>query len=162
MASTVENLYMITDTFTKGIEVLGILRDQLLKEMEKNRSRESKVAVYDASQVGKDGKITFGFAGMEFYIKIRVKFRSQRGFNQYDGLLDWGIHHTEGLERIETVKVTNEYKWTEKRIFLVESIDGSTKSHVIKDEGNIYDCSAILKDNLYRCLPDSMKSKEIE
>lgn len=36
MASTVGNLYMITDTFSKCLEVLGILLDQLLKEMERN------------------------------------------------------------------------------------------------------------------------------
>jgi hypothetical protein len=155
---------MIADIFLKGMEVLEILRDQLLKETEKanEENDEHALAVYDTSPIGKDGKMTFGFAGMRFFVKIRVKFRSQRGFNQYDGLLDWGIEDNgDALGGRETVKVTNEYKWTEKRIFLVETIDDQTKSSVIKDEDTVFDCSTILHNNMYMSLLELVRETVI-
>jgi hypothetical protein len=160
MATSHEKLNMIDEIFSHGIEVLEILRAQLDSD-EKKGSEKNSYRLYEMSAIDKDGRMTFQFAGMKFFVKIRIQFRSERGFNQYEGYLDWGIHE-EAHAQVERVKVINEFKWSEKRIFLVETIDGSAKSHVLKDDGNICDCAEIIHNNIYNCLPDPLKSKEIE
>ncbi len=162
MATSHEKLNMIDETFSHGMDVLAILREQMVPEgKEKKDTEKNSYRLYEMSLIDTDGRMTFQFAGMKFFIKIRIQFRSERGFNQYEGYLDWGLYE-EDSARIEKVKVSNEYKWSEKRIFLVEIIDGGAKSHVLKDDGNICDCAEIIHNNIYNCLPDLLKSKEID
>jgi hypothetical protein len=162
MATSHEKLNMINEIFSHGMEVLEILREQMAPDGRRKKGYEkNSYRLYEMSSIDKDGRMTYQFAGMKFFVKIRIQFRSERGFNQYEGYLDWGLHeedHTRG----ENVKVSNEYKWSEKRIFLVETIDGSAKSHVLKDDGDICDCAEIIHNNIYNCLPVPLKSKEIE
>jgi hypothetical protein len=163
MISAQEKLNMISDTFNKGLEVLGIIKDQLLsiQEVSDDSESEGPYQVWNISDVDKKGILTFDFAGITFFVKINVKFRSERGFNQYDGLLGWGIYNDQD-EKKEQVKVINEYKWTAKRIFIVETVEDNTTNHIIVDEGKPCDCSSIINNNIYNCLPDSLKAIEIK
>ena len=163
MESTLEKLNMIYNTFSKGKEVLGIIREQLLEEEKtvKYSEKTDRYKFYEINPVDDDGKMTFSFAGNKFFIKIRIKFQTEEGFNQYSGLLDWGLRQDDAREHKEAVKITNEYKWTENRIFLVENIEGSSKSHIIKDDDNISAFAEIIQNNIYSCLQDSLKSKYI-
>jgi hypothetical protein len=162
MATSLEKLKMINEIFSHGMEVLAILREQMDPDGDGNKSSEkNRYRLYEMSAIDKDGRMNFQFAGMRFFVKIRIQFRSERGFNQYEGYLDWGLHEDDP-ERREIVRVSSEYKWSEKRIFLVVIIDGSAQSHVLKDDGNICNCDEIIHNNIYNCLPDSLKSKEIE
>ena len=153
---------MISDTFNKGLEVLGIIRDQLLSIQNVSGEPDSEVPyqVWNISEVDKKGILTFDFAGITFFVKIKVKFRSERGFNQYDGLLGWGIYN-DLEEKKEEVKVVNEYKWTAKRIFIVETSEDCSTNLIIVDEGKPCECSSIINNNIYNCLPDYLKAIEI-
>ena len=163
MSSAQEKLNMINDTFNKGLEVLGIIRDQLpaIQKASKNPESVTPYQVWNISEVDKKGSMTFDFAGLTFFVKIQIKFRSERGFNQYDGLLGWGVYN-DGENKDEEVKVTNEYKWTAKRIFIVEMADDDSTNHIIFDEGKRCDCSSIISNNIYNCLPDYLKALEIK
>ena len=162
MTSAQEKLNMINDTFNKGLEVLGIIREQLLS-FQKAPAGPGDVLpyqVWNTSGMDKKGKMTFDFAGITFFVKIEIKFRSERGFNQYDGLLGWGVYNDRENMK-EEVKVTNEYKWTAKRIFIVETAEDDSTNHIIVDEGKECECSSIIGNNIYNCLPDSLKAIEI-
>jgi hypothetical protein len=54
MASTLENLQMIADIFLKGMEVLEILRDQLLKDL---RFCRNAVFCEDQGQIPKPERV---------------------------------------------------------------------------------------------------------
>jgi hypothetical protein len=155
-------LNMINDTFNKGLEVLGIIRDQLLNMQKASGESDSAAPyqVWNISEVDKKGRMIFDFAGLTFFVKIEINFRSERGFNQYDGLLGWGIYNDQENKN-EEVKVTNEYKWTAKRIFIVEISEDDSTNHIIVDEGKACECSSIISNNIYNCLPDSLKAIEI-
>jgi hypothetical protein len=155
-------LNMINDTFNKGLEVLGIIRDQLLNVQKASGEPDSAAPyqVWNISEVDKKGRMVFDFAGLTFFVKINISFRSERGFNQYDGLLGWGIY--DGENKKEEVKVTNEYKWTAKRIFIVEISEDDSTNHIILDEDKACECSSIISNNIYNCLPDSLKAIEIK
>ena len=162
MTSAEGKLNMINDTFNKGLEVLGIIRDQLLTVHKVSGESDSEMPyqVWNVSEIDKSGRFTFDFAGITFFVKIEVKFRSERGFNQYDGLLCWGFY-SGPEEKKEEVKVINDYKWTAKRIFIVETSEGRSTNHIIVDEGKPCECLSIVSNNIYNCLPDSLKAIEI-
>ena len=163
MPSAQEKLKMINATFNKGLEVLGIIRDQLsgIHKVSKKSEGVTPYQVWNISEVDKKGTMTFDFAGMTFFVKIQIKFRSERGFNQYDGLLGWGVYNDGDSEDGE-VKVTNEYKWTARRIFIVEIGEDDSTNHIIFDEGKVCDFSSIISNNIYNCLPDYLKALEIK
>ena len=131
-----------------------------IQKVSEDSESEMPYQVWNISEVDKKGALTFDFAGITFFVKIKVKFRSERGFNQYDGLLGWGFYNDlEGKK--EEVKVINEYRWTAKRIFIVETVEDSSTNHIIVDEGKPCECSSIVSSNIYNCLPDSLKAIEI-
>ena len=163
MTPAQEKLNMINDTFNKGLEVLGLIREQLLgiQKASKKPDNEVPYQVWNISEVDKKGRMTFDFAGITFFVKIEIKFRSERGFNQYDGLLGWGVY-IDGENKQEEVIVTNEYKWTAKRIFIVEIVEDDSTNHILLDEGKACECSSIISNNIYNCLPESLKALEIK
>ncbi|HEB33166.1 MAG TPA: hypothetical protein ENI15_20180 [Spirochaetes bacterium] len=162
MTSAREKLNMIHDNFNKGLEVLGIIKEQLLSIQKASVEPDSVMPyqVWNISEVDNKGIMTFDFAGIAFFVKIKIKFRSERGFNQYEGLIGWGIYNDQQNKK-EEVKVTNEYKWTARRIFIVETAEDDSTSHIIVDEGKTCDCSSVISNNIYNCLPDSLKAIEI-
>jgi hypothetical protein len=162
MTSAQGKLNMISDTFNKGLEVLGIIKDQLLSIQKATAESDSETPyqVWNISEVDKKGRLTFDFAGITFFAKVIVKFRSERGFNQYDGLLGWGVY-SDHEEKREEIKVINDFRWTAKRIFIVETAEDNSTNHIILDEGKACDCLSLINNNIYNCLPDSLKAIEI-
>ena len=74
MTPAQEKLNMINDTFNKGLEVLGLIREQLLgiQKASKKPDNEVPCQVWNISEVDKKGRMTFDFAGITFFVKIEI------------------------------------------------------------------------------------------